>query len=139
MSKKHRKLKKRIKRSHQRHQNNCMVKDRHHLMWVGKKWHGYWASKLRLYPWFIVPIPKCTLHFQIHQEMSGIPVPSEPHCREAYEVVIDLEKRGALSPSASVETRIELLIGLFDYVEPATARALKQELTIVKQFYSKPP
>lgn len=137
MSKKHRKLKRRIKRSRQGYQNECMANDRHHLLWVGKKWNGYWASKLRLYPWLIVPIPKCTLHKQIHQEMSGIPVPSEPHCREAYNALVDLEKRGALSPKASVETRLEVLICLLDCIEIPTANALKHELAIVKKFYTR--
>lgn len=136
---KRRKMKRHIRSSKGTSSTECKARDRHHLMWTAKSWDKYWASRLRLYPWFIVPIPKCTLHFQIHQEVSCIPVPSEPHCREAYETVRGLERRGALSPNASVETRLELLVSLFDCVEPATARALKQELAIVKQFYSKPP
>lgn len=135
--KKHRKLKKRIKRNN-RQQPVRNVKDRHHIMWIGAQWSGYWAKQLRLYPWFIVLIPRDTLHRLIHHEMSGIPVPRESSCREAYVTVMDLEKRGALSPEASVETRIELLIALFDCVEPATATALKKELDIVKKFYAKP-
>lgn len=139
MSKKQRRLKRRIRHNERKAFKAHFKFDVHHICWQRRKWgHGY-AKKLREHWWLKVTIPTETLHHRIHEEIVSIPVPRESICRETYEAIVELEKRGSLKHEQSFETRLQLLICLLDCVEPLTADALKKQLSIVEEFYARPP
>lgn len=128
------------KRSKQkRKQRDRGVENTHHLCWPRKNWNGGYAHAIRQHWYFCVEIPAQTLHRVIHEEMSGIPVPDGAVARGAYEQVVLLEKQGALHPEASVETRLSLLIALFDCAAQPTADGFKEQLRIVRRFKKAPP
>lgn len=111
----------------------------HHLCWPRKCWNTGYAHAIRQHWYFSVEIPANTLHKYIHEQMECIPVPDGMTARGAYEQVVLLEKQGALHPEASVETRLSLLIALFDCAAQPTADGFKKQLRIVRRFKKSPP
>ena len=83
-------------------------------------------------------LPLNGLHEHIHNEMDGIPAPSEENAKEMYEHLEVLGKYGGISEKDSIEKRLKLLIALFTYIEQPTADALLKELEIVKSYSKKP-
>ena len=125
--------KKKKKAKVKREYSTSSALNNHHLCWPRKRWDSGYARALRTHWYFNVMIPADTLHRDIHTEMSGIPVPDGHAAKIAYEQVVLLEERGALHPKASVETRLSLLIALFDgFVQP-TADGFKKQLRIVRR------
>lgn len=141
MSKKHRKLKKRIKANRRDFAHDPYVKNVHHLCWIGARWNSHYHTKLLRNYWYCqVYIPKNTLHRWIHQDIpNGLSVPSETTARSVYNRLLEMEKLGELSPKDNIIVRLELLISLFGDNDPATVRGLEQQLRIANQFYRKPP
>lgn len=127
------------RRKRKRKQKNKGVENTHHLCWPRRRWDSGYAHAIRQHWFFRIEIPAQTLHRTIHVEMSGIPVPDGAVAREAYEQVVLLEERGALSPEASIETRLSLLIALFDYAAQPTADGFKEQLEVVRRFKKASP
>lgn len=113
--------------------------DTHHLFWQRRKWNRGELKSLRLHPYCRVEIPKNTLHHQIHSEIKQIPTPHPRNAREAREHLNYLKNYGAIKETDSIEKRLRILISIFDYVEPRTAKALKKQLEIVYKYRQKPP
>lgn len=111
----------------------------HHLCWQRRHWSNGYAKALRNHWFFIVEIPAGTLHRTIHEKMNEIPVPNPAAAKEAYEQVMLLERAHALRQDADVETRLRLLIALFDCSSQHTADAFKKQLRIVHEFNKAPP
>lgn len=122
------------KRNKQKKARDRGAVNTHHLCWPRKAWNSGYAHALRQHWYFCVEIPANTLHRQIHEEIHGIPVPDGRAAKVAYEQVELLEKRGALHPEASIETRLSLLIAIFDCFEQPTADGFKHQLRIVRRF-----
>lgn len=113
--------------------------DVHHLLWTGRKWgYGYLAS-LRQYWYCKIEIKRDTLHRYIHENISMIPTPRPQSAKDALSQLQYLDKYGALHNDDTIEKRLELLIALFECVEPRTANGLKRELEIVHEFNDNPP
>lgn len=106
----------------------------HHLCWPKAKWNSGYAKALRNHWYFCMLIPANTLHKYIHSEINEIPVPDGHAAKIAYEQVVLLEKQGALHTEASLETRLSLLIALFDCFVQPTADGFKKQLRIVRRF-----
>lgn len=139
MSKKLRRLKKRIKRDREKRYKIRFKCDMHHILWQRRQWKGVYSRRVREFWWLKVLIPTDTLHHAIHDEINFIPVPNEKVCKEIFDCLVDMEKRGSLSQEQSFETRLQFLICLTDCREPQTANALKKQLQIVREFYARPP
>ena len=70
--------------------------DKHHLCFPRKSWSTGYAHAIRLHWYFVTEIPRETLHAQIHEAVTNIPVPSGQNAKDAYEQILMLEYYGAL-------------------------------------------
>ena len=139
MSKKSKRLRRRIKRSRKQKAVNGTIKDVHHILYMRKAWKSGAIGELRLYWYCRIPIPRDTLHRQIHTELKFIPVPRHTNARHTLEQLEYLVHYGGISEKDSIEKRLKVLIALFDCCEQPTADALREQLAIVNRFYHKPP
>lgn len=106
--------------------------NRHHLLWERSRYVKHeWANKLRNHQFCIVEM-LVGEHRLIHERMRLVPVPSESACKGAYEAIEDLWERGTICEQTPLETRLEVLICLLDYVADDSASALKKQLAIVQ-------
>ena len=112
--------------------------DNHHLCWPKHDWQKGYAKAIRTHWYFIMKIPRRTLHAKIHHEMMWIPPPKGQQAKAAYEQIIALESYGALRKDDPIEKRLQLLVALFDCAEQPTCDAFKRQLEIVRKFYSGP-
>ena len=112
MSKKKRRLKKRIKQSRKKSPPSDVRKDVHHLLWTRKSWKGG----------------------AVGQYIGSIPVPRYYSAKCALEQLGYLEKYGGISNEDPIEKRLKVLIALFECIEDCTADALKIQLAIVERF-----
>lgn len=134
MSKKKRRLKKRIKQSRKKNPPSDVTKDIHHLLWTRKTWKGGAVGQLRMHWYCRMPIPRDTLHKEIHHYIGSIPVPRYYSAKCALEQLGYLEKYGGISNEDPIEKRLKVLIALFECIEDCTADALKIQLAIVERF-----
>lgn len=109
--------------------------DTHHLIWVKRDWNNGSLRSLRSHWYFRVPLPKQTLHAQIHHEMTHIPVPKAVYAKQALEYIRILESRGLIHQNDPAERRLFLLAAIFDGVAQPTADALRQQAQIISKFY----
>lgn len=112
--------------------------DTHHLCFSRRQWNKGYVKSIRNYWYFIVLIPKNTLHAKIHQEIDSIPVPKECSAKRAYEAVRALDKHGAFNINDPIEDRLDLLAKLFDADDPRTADALRKQASIIHGFKKAP-
>ena len=138
MSKKKRRLRKRIKQSYRQNPSNPSTKDIHHLLWTRKSWKGGAIGELRMYWYCRVAIPKETLHREIHHHLKNVPVPRYQSAKSVLQQLGYLEKYGGISEKDPIEKRLKVLITLFECIEDDTTNALKMQLEIVNKFYNKP-
>lgn len=132
------KKKRRYQKKHHNKVRVCTCVDKHHLFWTKTEYaKHFWANKLRLHEYCIVPIPKNTLHREIHQEVRRVPIPREEICKQAYEELERLRNFGALNDNDGIIKRLNLLIFMLEYVADDTANALKKQLEIATRFYKK--
>lgn len=82
----------------------------------------------------MIKVPRNTLHARLHHEIMWVPPPSGKNAKEAFEQLVMLERFGALHKEDSIEKRLGLLIALFDYAEPKTTEAFRNQLRVVKEF-----
>lgn len=108
--------------------------DSHHLLWIGKHWNYGYLEKLRKYWYCKALVPRVTLHRYIHRNLQEIPVPREESAKSVLEQLKLLEFYGAIHQEDSVEQRLKILIALFEYLEPLTAKALERQLILVREF-----
>ena len=113
--------------------------DSHHCLWPRADYSKGYAKVLRQYWYFIVKVPRETVHSAIHQEIGCVPVPPGGVAKEAYKHLIMLENYGVLHPDDPIERRLELLASLFDYAYQPTADALRKQKEIVHRFSKRPP
>lgn len=116
---------------------NC--RDVHHILFIGRKWGYGDLASLRQYWYCRIAIPRDTLHRYIHENLANVPTPRQENAREALRQLRLLERHGAIHDTDIIERRLEILIALFDCVEPKTADGLKKQLEIVREFYNEPP
>lgn len=108
--------------------------DRHHLLWDKSSWNKGYCKALRSHWYFVVTIPRNTLHAQIHYGITRIPPPRGMMAKDVYEQVIMLESYGSLHKNDSIEKRLNLLIMLFSCAEEETANALRHELDLIRKY-----
>lgn len=113
--------------------------DRHHLLWYREDYSKGWAKRLRDHWYCSVDIPRDTLHKEIHDEITHIPVPRVVNIKTALQQLSLLEKFGGISKDDCVKKRLIVLLALFEYVEPYTYAALKTQYDIVCKFYHPNP
>ena len=109
--------------------------DRHHLFYQRRHYSGV-LSELRNFEYCIVPIPKNTLHSMIHEFIGDIPTPKPVNARDALKHLRMLYNYGAITNDDDIERRLVILIALFECVEPSTVNALRQQLSIVREYKS---
>ena len=108
--------------------------DVHHLLWIGRRWSCGHLASLRQYWYCKVSIPRDSLHRFIHENIASIPAPRPQSAKDALDQLRNLERYGAIHSLDPVDRRLEVLIALFDCVEPRTAEALSQQLEIVREY-----
>ena len=111
-------------------QNNTF--DSHHICFPKSNWENKYAKKIRTHWYFIIKIPKDTVHQEIHRNIPSIPVPNEYSAKRIYTQILFLENNGMLSETDSIQKRIRLLVMLFDNIEQPTSEALKEQLEIIQ-------
>lgn len=109
--------------------------DVHHLLWIGRHWGSGHLASLRQYWYCKVSIPRDTLHRFIHENLATIPTPRPQTAKDVLAQLRYLERYDAIHECDPVDRRLEVLIALFDCVEPHTAEALRKQLEIVREFY----
>lgn len=112
--------------------------DTHHLLWPKAHYNVGYAKRLREFWYLSVEIPQRTLHAQIHRRVSVIPLPSGLACKMALEELVHLDNYGAIHADDPIEKRLEILISMFKYVSPFTARALEHQLRVVNEIKNPP-
>ncbi|MDO4802564.1 MAG: hypothetical protein Q4A15_10405 [Prevotellaceae bacterium] len=112
--------------------NRC---DWHHFLWIKSKWNTGYAKRLREHPYCGAYIPQMTLHREIHQELSNVPLPDGKYCKQALEAINSWLEAGFISLDDPVEKKIEMLIKCFKVNCPNTAKVLEKQRQIVSEFY----
>lgn len=108
--------------------------DKHHLCFPRKDWNKGYAHAIRGHWYFVVEIPKDTLHPEIHHTVPSVPVPRGSSAKDAYEQVVMLESYGVLHKTDPIEKRLRLLVALFDCADQPTADAFKEQLKVITNF-----
>lgn len=109
-------------------------RNKHHLLWIKSKWHGRYANKLRMHEYCVVTIPQNTLHKAIHCKMDEIPVASESSCKAVLSRLETEMVNNTISLTDAPPKRLKWLIAQFSELEPSTAKALEQQLHIIREF-----
>lgn len=109
----------------------------HHILFCRKKWSTGHAKLLRCHRFMQVKIPSESLHEQIHAAVSGVPVPDLSRCKMAYEVLEELDRRGALHHNTDLAHRIDLLLCIWSGYSNMddTLDALQRQREIAHTFY----
>lgn len=136
MSKKAKKLKRRLfKRERQKYYRETK-QDYHHILFQGKHWQSGYAKLLRDHPYMGRYIPQYTLHREIHSKIHDIPTPNGPECRAAYNELIRREKEGLIDVKFdTLEDRIDFLIEMWEGKCPATVAMLQWQKEVISKFY----
>lgn len=129
------KKKGRYKKRNKRRCTNCLVTDKHHILFMKKSWDRGPLKALRTHHYCVIAIPKCTLHKFIHEHLHDIPTPSVFAAEDALKQLEMLDNANALHDNDRIEKRLRLLIALFECSAQPTADALKEQLDIVRRFY----
>lgn len=114
-------------------------KDLHHLCWPRSSWNAGYAHAIRNYPYFVVELPKDTVHREIHHQMRQVPVPSAFAAHTAWQQIKILEHFGVLHPDDPPEKRLGILVGLFDCSSQKTADAFRRQAKIIRKYANKKP
>ena len=110
----------------------------HHLFYIRRDWNAKKPKQLRAYYYCIISIP-ITLHDGIHANVATVPVPKSKSIDYAIDQLDYLSRFGAIKPSDNIEKRLNVLIALFDCIEPEVTEALKMQLRVVREFYRASP
>ena len=108
--------------------------DKHHLCFIGRRWNNGWLASFRKYWYCIVKIPRDTIHRYIHENLATISPPSPENAKAALEQLWELNKYGAIHDTDSIERRLEVLIALFDCVEPKTTEGFRKQLELIREY-----
>lgn len=122
-----------MRRKHEYHSPTTPL-DKHHICFIGRRWNSGWLAAFRKYWYCIVKIPRDTLHHYIHENLATIPAPRPENAKAALEQLWMLEKYGAIHDDDDIETRLELIIALFECAEPKTTEALQKQLEIIREY-----
>lgn len=94
-------------------------------------------NELRKHPYCIILIPRDTLHRDIHEWVTDIPVPSQVNAARALMQLSIMEEQQVISYDDDFGFRLTVLASLFDSSEPATAEGLRKQFNILRA-YNKP-
>lgn len=137
MSKKKRRYMK-MQRKAERRQSISCGKDTHHIFFQKRKYCGDTLVALRDYWYCRVEIPKNTLHRRVHSLIPNVPVPKITSAKSVLSQLRNLERFEVISEEDTIERRLEVLIALFDPIEPQTTEALRGQLDVVHKFKKAP-
>ena len=112
--------------------------DKHHIFFQKRYWSRGTLKILRDNRYCLAYIPEHTLHHKIHLNITTVPNPKPMHVSEALYQLNMLRAFGAIKDDDSIEKKLEVLIALFEDVEPETTAALKEQLKLVRAFYNRP-
>ena len=110
-------------------------KDWHHILYQKRYYCTGYAKRLREPPYCGAYIPQMTLHRQIHEVLSNVPLPDGKYCKIAYDAIVNWLEAGYISLNDPIEKRIDTLIKCFIVNCPKTAKALLKQKEIVARFY----
>ena len=117
---------------------NDHSKDWHHIFFQKRHWKTGWAKALREHGYCGSMLPKHTLHRYIHENINDIPVADGKSCRIALEAINNWLEAGYISMDSPVEQKLAVLISIFNQLAPSTAKALRKQLEIIRN-YQRPP
>ena len=133
------KMKRRYYHHGKRKNRLCSCKDTHHLFYVRREWEQGVYAELRKHHYSRALVPKNSLHHDLHVAIKRIPLPEPEVVEEVLRKLDALDEVGALHEEDYIERKLDLFIELFDLKAKATADALRKQLEIVQEYYSKPP
>lgn len=113
--------------------------NRHHLLWPRVEWSTGSVKELRQFWYLVVEIPKDSLHRVIHDELSGIPPIDGSNAKKILKILKILSTEGIIHHDDPIEKRLAILISLSNYLSPETVKALKEQLSIVRNFRNAEP
>lgn len=118
-----------------------METNNHHILFCRRTWNKGGAKALRNHWYMQVEIPMHGLHEPIHQILNGVPVPSGRRCAEALEEIKHLEQVGALKNNATIVTRINVLLCVWEGLPDmqATCSALRLQKALAEDYYKTHP
>lgn len=111
--------------------------DQHHIFYQRKKWERGTLHELRQFDYCRVTIDK-NLHELIHSKVLTVPAPRPTSAVKVLAQLKTLEGYDAIGERNTFAFRLNVLIALFDCIEPETADALRQQLDVVREFYEQP-
>lgn len=111
---------------------NDKTRDIHHIFWSRKDWHDGCANLIRDHWYCKVSIPKNTLHKEIHNNVTHVPVPPIGELKRAFSHLAEMEQYGIIKKNDDIERRLVMLIPLF---EGTTKQALQHQFNVVSDFY----
>lgn len=113
-------------------------RDHHHLLWPRSAWSVEYAHLLRNDPYYNLIIPKVKLHCAIHRDLpSGIPVPDQDICQDAYDRLNYARRHGSISIlNDPPEKRLNFLIHLWYHHAPETISALERQIALFEDYES---
>lgn len=111
--------------------------DQHHIFYQRKKWERGALHELRQFDYCRVTIDK-NLHELIHSRLETVPTPRPSTAVKVLAELQTLEGYDAIGERNTFAFRLNVLIALFDCIEPETTNALRQQLDIVCEFYNRP-
>ena len=114
------------------------ARDWHHCLFQKRHWKSGWAKCLREHEYCGARIPKNTLHRFIHEGVHDVPVADGKSCRIAVEAINDWLEHGLIGIDDPIDQKLETLIKIFNVNEPKTAKVLKKQLEIIRN-YQRPP
>lgn len=109
----------------------------HHILYQRRFWDRGNAKRLRDFWYCQVELPIKDLHNPIHHALNSVPVPDGNRCNEALTELRSLEELGALRNDASIVTRIDVLLCIWEGYKDceATCKALKIQRAIAENYY----
>lgn len=115
--------------------------NRHHVLYCRNKWSKGYAKRLREFSWLIVEVPMKSLHRKIHDKLDCVPLPKGVRIKEAFVILQGLASEGALKEDASLITRIDVLLCIWDgYTDcRSTCNALRVQRRIAEDYYNNHP
>ena len=115
--------------------------NRHHILYCRNTWSKGYAKRLRDFSWLIVEVPMKSLHRKIHDKLVCVPMPKGSRIKEAYVVLSELNEKGVLKNDASLITRIDVLLCIWDgYTDcRSTCKALRVQRRIAEDYYNEHP
>lgn len=109
-------------------------RDFHHFLYPRRRWdEKFYAHLLRNHNYCGDYILKYTVHHNVHEAVTNVPMPNDDVCSYVVCRLNELYSDGVISNDDSAVKRISILIDLFEGIADDTAEALKIQREVMKR------